>query len=140
MDIQQLSSVSRPISWGEMDAFGHLNNVHYFRYIEDARIAFLDDLDFFTHSLYSVILKNECIYKRPVVYPDTLVTKSFITQVGNSSFVMQYDIYSEQQNCCVASASSVIVLVCKDSFEKRPIPERMKHQLKQYMQDHPAAA
>ena len=26
-----------PLHWGEMDAFGHLNNVVYFRYFETAR-------------------------------------------------------------------------------------------------------
>lgn len=140
MALQQLLSVSRPIAWGEMDAFGHLNNVHYFRYIEDARIAFLNGLDFFNYPLYSVILKNECTYKQPVFYPDTLTTKALVTQVGKSSFVMQYDIYSQVQNCCVASASSVIVLVCKDSFEKRSIPAAMRIALEQYMQQFNTAA
>lgn len=140
MPLQQLLSVSRPIAWGEMDAFGHLNNVHYFRYIEDARIAFLDALNFFEHSLYSVILKNECTYKQPVFYPDTLTTKALVTHVGKSSFVMQYDIYSQAQNCCVASASSVIVLVCKDSFVKQQIPTQMKNDLQRYMQQFIQAA
>jgi acyl-CoA thioester hydrolase len=134
-----LCSVTRPISWGEMDAFGHLNNVHYLRYAEDARIAFLNTLEFSRDELYSVVLKNECIYKKPVIYPDQLTTKAFVTQIGNSSFVMQYDIYSEQHACCVATASSVLVLVCKKSFEKRPLPAQMKVQLQEYMQ-HIAAA
>jgi acyl-CoA thioesterase FadM len=29
-----------PVAWGEMDAFGHLNNIVYFRYFESARIAY----------------------------------------------------------------------------------------------------
>ncbi len=32
----QFVQVTRPVSWGEIDLFGHLNNVHYFRYLEDA--------------------------------------------------------------------------------------------------------
>ncbi len=134
MNSQQLCQVSRPIAWGEMDAFGHLNNVHYFRYIEDARIAFLEAVDFFQYPFYSVVLKNECTYKQPVVYPDTLNTQAFVTHVGNSSFSMQYEVYSQSQNRCVASAHSVIVLVCKDSFEKRSIPTDMKEKLVSYMQ------
>ena len=34
--------IELPVSWGEMDAFGHLNNVVYFRYFESARIAALE--------------------------------------------------------------------------------------------------
>ena len=140
MPLTQILSVSRPIAWGEMDAFGHLNNVHYFRYIEDARIAFLDALNFFEYPLYSVILKNECSYKQPVFYPDMLTTKALVTQVGQTSFVMQYDIYSQAQNCCVASANSVIVLVCKDSFAKQQIPPEMKTALLHYLQQSGQAA
>ena len=55
MPLTQILSVSRPIAWGEMDAFGHLNNVHYFRYIEDARIAFLDALNFFEYPPYIIV-------------------------------------------------------------------------------------
>jgi len=31
-----------PVAWGEMDAFGHGNNVAYFRYFESAQIARLE--------------------------------------------------------------------------------------------------
>ena len=30
------------VAWGDMDAFGHVNNVLYYRYIESARIRYLD--------------------------------------------------------------------------------------------------
>lgn len=34
------------VAWGDMDAFGHVNNVLYYRYIESARIKYMDILDF----------------------------------------------------------------------------------------------
>ena len=139
MTALHLVQVSRPVSWGEMDAFGHLNNVHYFRYVEDARIAFLDSLNFFSSSLYSVILKNECEYRRPVIYPDTLKTTCHITHVGQSSFSMQYDVWSEQQQCLVAQANSIIVLVDQETFKKQSIPLSMRNHLEnhlsQYMEE-----
>ena len=27
------------VAWGDMDAFGHVNNVIYYRYIESARLS-----------------------------------------------------------------------------------------------------
>lgn len=130
-----LSAVSRPISWGEMDLFGHLNNVHYFRYLEDARIAFLNHFRFFENNLYSVILKNECEYHRPVVYPDCLNTHSYVTHVGNSSFTMLYQVFSKQQESLVATGKSVIVLVDQVRFEKKSIPVEMRERLINYMQE-----
>jgi len=36
--------LSQDIIWGDMDAFGHINNTVYFRYFEDARIAYFDQI------------------------------------------------------------------------------------------------
>ena len=33
-----------PIFWGDMDALGHVNNVTYFRYMEQARVAWFETL------------------------------------------------------------------------------------------------
>ena len=33
-------SVTIPVAWGEMDAFGHVNNVIYARWIESARVEY----------------------------------------------------------------------------------------------------
>ena len=34
------SRVEIPVAWGDMDAFGHVNNVVYFRWFETGRIHF----------------------------------------------------------------------------------------------------
>ena len=30
------------VAWGDMDAFGHVNNVMYYRYVESARLAYIE--------------------------------------------------------------------------------------------------
>src|SRR5262249_4596236 len=37
-------STTLPIRWGDMDAQGHVNNTVYFRYMEQARIEWLDQV------------------------------------------------------------------------------------------------
>jgi acyl-CoA thioesterase FadM len=32
-----------PIRWGDMDAYGHVNNTVYFRYMEQARVEWLEE-------------------------------------------------------------------------------------------------
>lgn len=132
-NLQEVSQVSRPVAWGEMDLFGHLNNVHYFRYIEDARIRLLEQINFFETGLYCVILKNECEYKQPVTYPDILTTRSYIIAVGNTSFSMHCDVYSETQEKLVAIGKSVIVTVEPTLFQKQAIPEQIRAALVAYM-------
>lgn len=31
-----------PIRWGDMDAYGHVNNTVYFRYMEQARVEWIE--------------------------------------------------------------------------------------------------
>ena len=34
-----------PIRWGDMDAYGHVNNTIYFRYMEQARVEWIEDMN-----------------------------------------------------------------------------------------------
>lgn len=36
--------LSQDLIWGDMDAFEHVNNTVYFRYFEDARLAYFEKL------------------------------------------------------------------------------------------------
>lgn len=37
-----------PVRWGDMDAMNHVNNTVYFRYMEQARIEWLESLGYGT--------------------------------------------------------------------------------------------
>ena len=34
-------TIVQPVQWGEQDGFGHVNNMHFIRWFESARIAYL---------------------------------------------------------------------------------------------------
>lgn len=61
------------VAWGDMDAFGHVNNVIYYRYIESARICYLDVLNIFKLDINTVVASSQCKYLKPVFYPDQLI-------------------------------------------------------------------
>jgi acyl-CoA thioester hydrolase len=43
-EYSRVFEMSMPIRWGDMDAFGHVNNTVYFRYMEQARISWFEQL------------------------------------------------------------------------------------------------
>ena len=55
------------VAWGDMDAFGHVNNVLYYRYIESARIKYMDILDFCSRGVYRCCLKSVQIFKTRIL-------------------------------------------------------------------------
>ena len=52
----------QPVAWGDMDAFGHVNNVLYYRYMESARIRYMDELNIFQHDVYKLSLKSKHVF------------------------------------------------------------------------------
>jgi acyl-CoA thioester hydrolase len=43
-DFHTVFELSMPIRWGDMDAFGHVNNTVYFRYMEQVRISWFEEI------------------------------------------------------------------------------------------------
>ena len=70
------------IAWGEMDAYQHVNNVVYFRYFENVRIACFDQLRMMEHKEQSdigpILSSTQCRFKIPLTYPDTISVGSKI--------------------------------------------------------------
>ena len=80
------------VAWGEMDAFRHVNNVAYVRYMESARIAYFEHTGLRLDGAERgpILVSQTVHYKRPVVYPDTLTVAVTMTKLGNTSFVNGY--------------------------------------------------
>jgi acyl-CoA thioester hydrolase len=112
----------QPVAWGDMDAFGHVNNVMYYRYIESARIRYMDELNIFQQDVYTVVASNQCKYIRPVFYPDQLKIGVRVEEMRNSALRMSYLLWSETQQTVVALSEAVIVCVNKENMNKTEIP------------------
>lgn len=103
-----------PIFWGDQDAFGHVNNVVYFRWCESARVAYLDDTglqDLMTKDNLDPILASiKCDYLKQLNYPDTVRIGARVTRIGNKSVTMEHAIYSDALQAIAAKADSVVVV------------------------------
>ena len=117
------------VAWGDIDAFGHLNNVNYYRYMESARIAYLQELDIFSSDLYVVIAHSQCQYMQPVLFPDTLQIYSRVEEYRNSSMRMVYDLYSQAQQQLVATGEAVLVWIDNHTQKKIAIPPTVKQKM-----------
>ncbi|MEO9348228.1 acyl-CoA thioesterase [Acinetobacter radioresistens] len=117
------------VAWGDMDAFGHVNNVIYYRYIESARICYLDSLNIFKLDINTVVASSQCKYLKPVFYPDQLKIGVRVEEIRNSAFRMNYLIWSSAQQQNVALGEAVIVCVDKENMQKTLIPEIIRQKI-----------
>lgn len=107
------------IAWGDMDALGHVNNARYFDYFQEARIDWLRDLDIkMTGKIGPVVIHVACTFLKPVVYPATVTIRSNLHSLGNSSMIMDHDLYQEE----VLMAQGVSKIVWVDYTQNKSVP------------------
>jgi acyl-CoA thioester hydrolase len=119
-----------PVQWGEMDAFQHVNNVVYFRYFENARIAYFEKLDviqFMTRKGVGPILAaTSCRFKTPLTYPDKVLVGAKVTAIEEDRFVMDYRAVSTRHQKVAAEADGVIVTFNYRENKKVAVPEELR--------------
>ena len=120
---------AQPVEWGDMDAFGHVNNVVYYDYAQRARIHYLEQLQLFDNRTYSVLAASSCQYYKSVVFPDTLWIGVRSKKVGNTSLTNEYVYYSTAQQAVVAAAESVLVFFADNGHTKQSFTDEQRAQI-----------
>jgi acyl-CoA thioester hydrolase len=125
--------VDIPVAWGEMDAYGHLNNIVYFRYFETARMAYFERLnapDFLSRNpLGPILASTSCRFRAPIVYPDTVSVGARIARVDEDRFVMFYAVYSHRLRKIAAEGEGLVVCFDYPKNRKAPLPEELKRKI-----------
>ncbi|TDL23718.1 Thioesterase/thiol ester dehydrase-isomerase [Rickenella mellea] len=118
------------MAWGDQDSFRHLNNVHYLKYIESARIHWMTSLalelggeqrvrEMLTGKGVSLILKDISIkFKRPVNFPDTLLIAHRPHDLHPTHFSNGAALWSFAQRTIVATSDSTLVWYDYDTLKK----------------------
>lgn len=117
-----------PVRWGDLDAFGHVNNTLYLRYIEEARFQWMASKGVpIGGESYPVVVTIGCTFLRPVFYPETLRVDCYIAEPGRSSFMAYYKIYTAAQpDKPTAESYSKIVWVASETGKSVPMPESVR--------------
>ena len=125
--------VSIPVQWGEMDAYGHLNNTVFFRYFETARIEFLRLCGFLEAyeelKVGAILHSTSCRFRLALFYPDTIEVGGRATEIGEDRFVMEYRVVSLDQNGIAAEGTGTVVSFDYTDHQKTPIPESVRARL-----------
>lgn len=114
--------VKLPVQWGDMDAFGHVNNTVYFKYFETARLAYFDAVgvmaDMKQEQLGPILAETQAQFKRPLVFPDEVLVGANVLEHHTHGFLMQYGIFSTAQQAVTTVGTGRIVMVDYHSGQK----------------------
>jgi acyl-CoA thioester hydrolase len=114
--------VPAEIRFNDLDGMGHVNNVVYLTYMEDARIAWwlrvtgrrgIDAVDM-------ILARTEIDYRSPASFGESLEVGVRCASMRRSSFVLEFAIEERKTGRLVAEARKV--LVHYDYEAARPVP------------------
>lgn len=118
-------SCEMPVRWGDMDAYGHINNSLYFRYFEEARFQWMLAKGLPLKSdTHPVVVTIGCTFLRPIFHPETLRIDMFISEPGRSSFMITYKVYTlAHPDAPSAEGYSKVVWVSSENGKSVPLPD-----------------
>ncbi len=116
-----------PVAWGEMDAFGHVNNTVYLRYFESARIAYFEALGTMetmaATGLGPILAETRCRFKFPLTYPDTVAAGARVAELAADGFLMHHRVVSHRHSRVAAEGDGRIVSYDYNAKTKAKLPE-----------------
>lgn len=130
------ASIDIPVAWGDMDVLGHVNNVVYARWFESGRAFYFDRLGF-TQALNDrgvapILARQEINYRLSTSYPDTVQVKTTVSHIGNTSFTMAFEIWSQQQQKLIAEGSGVLVMVDYGRGQKVTVSDELRRAIYEF--------
>ena len=124
-----------PVLWGDMDAFGHVNNARFIRWFETARIAHFQQVGIKTAEAVGVapILAHvSCDFIAPVDFPNDVLVGARASKIGTTSFHQEYVVaLADAPEQPVARGVGVIVMYDYNSGNKVPIPDDLRARISQ---------
>ena len=122
-----------PIAWADMDAFNHVNNIIFFRYFENARIAYFNEIGYMDHrekhGIGPILADTYCRLRLPLTYPDTVLVGARVPEVKEDRFTVDYRIVSTKLDGNAADGNCTIVNYDYNQGCKAAIPEVIRERI-----------
>ena len=124
------------VRFSDVDVYGHVNNVKYFEYYQEARIAFIQSLDeplldpSAESTMRQVVARIDVDYNRPIqLRPEPYAVETWVNRIGTSSYDLGCRISGGKADDTVYSTAEVRLVAFDVSTQRsRPLtdPERRR--------------
>ncbi|GAA0456623.1 acyl-CoA thioesterase [Alkalibacillus silvisoli] len=101
------------IRFSETDLFGHVNNVSPFIYFEEARIAYMNEINLFGDlkqgvTKVPVVSDLQCDYLKQIYFGEQIKMYVKTAYIGNSSIDIHYMAVNEQEEVCLVGRGRIV--------------------------------
>ncbi len=125
------------VRYGDLDPQGHLNNAKYLTYFEQARVAYLIDLELFEKGLSfleigMIIADVHLVFYKPILWETPVKVGAAITKIGNKSFVFSQSVIHAKTEEIFATGEVVIVAYDYHTEKTIRIPDEWREKVRAF--------
>lgn len=101
------------VAWGEMDAFGHVNNVTYVRYFESARADYFTQMNIWESpqkpmEAGPVLTHLDMDYRKQVVFPADIDVTLEIKSISTRGFEIVTSMWNQSDECVLTGHANFV--------------------------------
>jgi len=123
-------SIRLHVHWGEMDALGHVNNTHIFRWFETSRIEAMRALGVAFDPASGrgpILAETACTYHAPIRAPVEVIVGTRVGRVGRTSVRLEHGVaLASDPSRLVAEGYAVAVWLDYHTGTPIPLPEAFR--------------
>jgi acyl-CoA thioester hydrolase len=120
------------IDWSEIDLFGHVNNLAILKYVQAAKVNYLEIIVLMQLQskikIGPILASTTCQFRKPLFYPGMVTIYTKVVAIKNTSFHFKHEIVNEKEEV-IAEVQDVIVLYDFNKNSKVLIPEEIKSKI-----------
>jgi len=121
-------TTSITVRYRDIDSVGHVNNAVYVTYLEHARTEYIADVMAVEPVDPGFVIANiEIDYLQTITYGDDVTVGVSVTDIGESSILMEYDIVANGDTA--ARATTVMVPFNESEETAQPVPESWRRDI-----------
>ncbi|HIE24409.1 MAG TPA: acyl-CoA thioesterase [Anaerolineales bacterium] len=125
------------VRYGDLDPQGHLNNAKYLTYFEQARVAYLINLELFEKTLSfleigMIIADIHIVFYKPVLWETPVKVGAAITKIGNKSFIFSQNIIHAETGEVFADGEVIMVAFDYHNQETISLPAEWRKKIARF--------
>ncbi len=116
--------------FSDLDPLGHVNNVAYHDYLQEARMGLIGELDAVVNDGFAQIVVSQQIrHIKPLGYSrEPVIIEAIVTDMARTSYSIDYRILDEHGDVA-AEATTKLAVVDPESGRPIRMPESLREQL-----------
>jgi acyl-CoA thioester hydrolase len=124
-----MHEVLMAVRWGDMDAFNHVNNTIYFRYMEQCRIEWFGKIGAFIENsdIVPMLVGADCRFMRAITHPATVRVTIAVGDVGPKVVQTLHELWVDNTLCAVGDCK--IVWISRAANKTVALPEYIRAML-----------